>query len=73
MEDVWHNTVDQGTWDVRVERISAYRGVLIIKRADTDQEIHREEVGLSYQAIFGPDVDDVAAWQDRAIEVIDSQ
>lgn len=72
-EPVWHNTVDKGTWDVRVERVDGYRGVLVIKRVDTGQEIHREGVSLAYGAVFGPDAADLAVWQDRVIEVIDRQ
>lgn len=29
------------------------------------------EVGLSYGAMFGPDVADVALWEDMVIKVID--
>jgi hypothetical protein len=30
-----------------------------------------ESVPLSYGALFGPDVDDVARWQERVMEVVD--
>jgi hypothetical protein len=33
--------------------------------------IHREVVGLSYGAIFGPDVTDVSEWQRIAVEFVD--
>jgi len=69
---VWENTVDDGAWKVEVVRTGDYTGVLTVVRAADDLEILREDVGLSYRAIFGPDVDDVAAWQARCIEVIDA-
>lgn len=30
-----------------------------------------EEVGLAYDAIFGPDVDDVEVWQERVLHFVD--
>jgi hypothetical protein len=71
---VWENTVDQGAWAVKVERTEEpYRGILTIVRTSDGKEVHREDVGLSYDAIFGPDVADVADWEDRCIAVIDAQ
>jgi hypothetical protein len=32
---------------------------------------HRQKVTLMYGALFGPDVDDVAAWQEIATTVVD--
>lgn len=71
-QTVWENTVDGGVWKVQVERTGDYTGVLTVVRASDDKEILREDVGLAYRAVFGPDVDDVAQWQDRCIEVIDA-
>lgn len=70
---VWDNTVDNGTWRVWVERTDNYKGVLLVERISTGERVLEEEVGLAYQAIFGPDVADVNQWQNKAIEVIDAE
>lgn len=70
---VWQDTVDDGVWDVRVLRTSGdgYRGTLVVTHAESGTMMHAESVGLSYGAIFGPYVADVAEWQDTCIQVID--
>lgn len=70
---VWTATVDDNTWRIDVVRTDDYRANLEIYRVDGDELVHTEQVGLTYQAMFGPDVDDVAQWQHRSLEVIDSQ
>jgi hypothetical protein len=70
---VWENTVDKGAWQVMVERTEPYRGLLTVVRTSDNKEVLREEVGLAYDALFGADVADLAAWQARCIEVIDAQ
>lgn len=68
---VWRSTIDQGTYEAKVERLGDYAGNLIVTVVSTNEVLLEEEVLLAYQAIFGPDVGDVAAWQDKAITVID--
>lgn len=65
---VWNSTLD-GRYAVTVVRTGSYRGDLSIH--DGDQLLHRESVGLIFDALFGADVDDVAQWQRIAIEFID--
>ena len=65
---VWRSRLD-GKYDVYVERSGYYTGVLRIARGE--EILHAEEVALAYGALFGPDVGDVADWQERAIEVVD--
>lgn len=36
-----------------------------------DRLVMDEPVGLAYGAMFGPDVDDVSVWQERAMYVAD--
>lgn len=50
---VWTSTLD-GRYEVTVIRTDEYHGELTI--SEGDQILHRESVGLSYGAIFGPDV-----------------
>lgn len=72
-EPVWEQTVDNGRYRCRVERTGAYTGTLIVERdGDSGPPILSRDVGLAYQAIFGPDVADVAEWQSLCIEAIDA-
>lgn len=68
---VYDNTVDSGAFRVAVERIGDYRGRFTVAHQPSGDVLLDEEVGLSYGAIFGPDVADVDEWQGRAIGVID--
>ena len=54
---VWQSTLD-GRYEVVVVRLAPYRGKLFI--TDADNTIFSQEMGLTYNAQFGPDVDDVA-------------
>jgi hypothetical protein len=68
---VWEATVDDHTWKAEVRRTGDRQGVLTVKRIDDDQVIYSDTVNLAYDAIFGPDVADVAEWQSLTIEAID--
>lgn len=70
---VWENTVDGGTWGCKVTRQGDYQGELEVWNVESGEVILSEIVGLAYGAIFGPDVDDLAQWQDRTIKAIDAQ
>lgn len=69
---VWSGTVDDGTWLAQVVRTAEYEGRLTVTRVSDNEVILDELVGLSYMALFGPDVSDVVEWQDKAIEAIDN-
>lgn len=75
---VWWSKLD-GRYQVEVQRIgggseSGYRGTLFVfDHQEENKRLLGEEVGLSYQAIFGPDVQDVSDWQDRAAKFIDEE
>lgn len=68
---VWQNTVDGGTWGAKVVRTKPYTGILTVWHVESGDEILSEEVGLMADALFGPDVDDVLSWQEKAIDAID--
>ncbi len=68
-ELIWKSLPDKH-YRVMVIRTGPYRGEWSIH--DGDQVLDRQSVGLSYGALFGPDVDDVTDWQQRAIRFIDS-
>ena len=65
---VWTSTLD-GKYEVTVTRTDDYHAELTI--SEGNQVLHRESVGLSYGAIFGPDVADVADWRRIAFEFVD--
>lgn len=65
---IWSVTLDD-RYIVTVDRTGDYTGELAIHL--DDKELLREPVGLSYGALFGPDVDDVQTWQRRAIKFVD--
>jgi hypothetical protein len=70
---VWFATLD-GRYQIEVQRASRSTGNLcIFDHADGDKELANWLVPLAYGAVFGPDVDDVAQWQDKVLEFIDNR
>jgi hypothetical protein len=67
---VWTSTLD-GKYEVTVTHTDGYHGVLTI--SEGTEVLHRESVGLSYGAMFGPDLADVADWRRIAVEFVDGQ
>jgi len=71
IEAIWYSTVDNATYEAWVERTGPYDGELVVARV-RGHEIHREPTKLAFGAIYGPDVDDVATWQHRVCNIIDT-
>lgn len=69
---VWEATVDQHAYSVKVVRTNDYSGLLTVTVTETEEVLLTEEVTLSYQAVFGPDVADVSDWQETALNAIDN-
>jgi hypothetical protein len=67
---VWSSMLD-GRYAIEVRRIRPYRGRLTI--AEGDRILFRKEVGLAFDALFGPDVEDVATWQEEALRFVDGR
>lgn len=68
IEDIiWESLLD-GRYKVMVIRTGSCRGEW--SRHEGEQVLDRQNVGLSYDARFGPDVDDVDDLQQRAIPFI---
>lgn len=67
---IWQSTLD-GRYEVQVVRVAPYQGKLVIR--DAGEEIFSRQVGLMYNAQFGPDVSDVADWQEIAVHFIDNK
>lgn len=73
MDYCYDNTVDDGRFRVTVEQTgNGYSGILRVIVVETGEELLNEDVGVVYAARFGPDVDDVAQWQGKALGVIDA-
>jgi hypothetical protein len=66
---VWQASVDDDRYECSVYRTGEYEGELVV--TEGERVLLKEDVTLSYGAIFGPDVSDVANWQDKALAVID--
>ena len=67
-EVVWTTILD-GRYTMTVTRIVPYHGELPVSEAG--QLLHLENTGLMYDALFGPDIDDVRNWRRIAVEVVD--
>jgi hypothetical protein len=67
---IWESTLDN-RYAIQVVRVAPYEGKLAIREAD--EEIFSQQVALSYGATFGPDVSDIADWQEIVLGFIDNQ
>jgi hypothetical protein len=70
MNIIWNSRID-GKYECKVVRVDKYNGTLQI--FDGEKEIFSKPVTLMYGAPFGPDVDDVALWQEQIINFIDNE
>jgi hypothetical protein len=69
---VWDEGVDNGRFRCLVTRTRPYEARYTVTVAATGEVLHDAEVGLAYDARFGPDVDDVGHWQQIALKAIDA-
>ncbi len=71
METIWQAKLDD-RYDCLVTRVNEAHGQLTVTD-NTDKKVLLErEVTLAYGAQFGPDVDDVADWEEWCIQTVDS-
>lgn len=68
---VWEAHLDQ-KYHCTVTRSSERTGNLKIVDEENKEILLEKEVGLSYGAIFGPDIDDVMDWERICIETVDN-
>lgn len=71
MENIWQATLDD-RYTCRVDRINEVHGLLTVKDTIDNRELLSREVTLAYGARFGPDVDDVAQWEDWCVAAVDA-
>lgn len=65
---IWESKLDD-KWNCVVTRTAEYSGQLTV--SDREETILSETVPLAYGAAFGPDISDVATWQDMCVDVVD--
>ena len=70
---VYHDTLDQ-RFTCKVIRTEPYRGTFTIEdKEEANKVIFTKDVGLAYDAKFGPDIGDVQDWQSMAVKYIDEE
>jgi hypothetical protein len=69
---IWESDLDD-KYKCTVERTSERTGLLRVVETGTSRVLLEKQVGLSYGAQFGPDMADVAEWQELCVEAVDSQ
>jgi O-acetyl-ADP-ribose deacetylase (regulator of RNase III) len=68
--NIWEAELD-GEYKCTVTRINKRGGNLRVVENTTGRELLNQDVGLLYGAQFGPDVEDVAKWQDICVAVVE--
>lgn len=69
---VWATRLDDRYLIEVVASENPYKGQLRVFDKEQDFTVLLDEpTGIAYGAPFGPDVDDVARWQERVLEVVD--
>ena len=70
-EYIWQSVLDN-QYACCVTRIDEFSGQLSVIDKKTDICLYEDTVDLAYGAVFGPDIDDLANWQGKCIDVVDS-
>lgn len=73
VETIWESEVDDGLYECKVNRIGEREGILTVLNVTTQKTLLRTPVELAYGASFGPDVHDVAYWEELCINAIDGK
>ena len=68
--NIWEADLDN-EYKCTVTRINKRGGNLRVVENTTGRELLNQDVGLLYGAQFGPDVEDVAKWQDICVAVVE--
>jgi hypothetical protein len=66
---IWESTVDK-KFKVCVTRVAPYEGELII--SEDDKMLTIQQVTISHDAKFGPDISDITEWERVCIDFIDN-
>ncbi len=70
---IWWAKLDQ-RYQIEVQGIAdRHAQLLIFDHENADALLFSETVPLAYGALFGPDIQDVEDWKDKAIAFIDAR
>lgn len=69
MKEVWKSVLDDGYKCVVMSRSDPYQGKLLV--FEGEDQIHSEDVMISFGAPHGPEADDVDRWKRRCVDIID--
>ena len=69
---IWDAELDN-RYKCTVKRLDERKAVLTVVDTTNEETLLDREVGLSYGAMFGPDMMDVADWQTMIIEAVDGK
>jgi hypothetical protein len=67
---VYENSLDGGKYKLTVSRTRPYIGRLTLRRDDA--VVFERDVGIMYDAPFGPDGEDIQTWQQMSSEAADA-
>ena len=67
---IWESKADK-IYHCEVHRTGDHTGQLTVVNTTNNTIILDSVVTLAYGAMFGPDMDDVATWQDMSLNAID--
>ncbi len=69
---VWWSKLDN-RYQIEVQRTDDATGTFFVfDHEDSDKELLSETVVMQFNAIFGPDAEDVGRWMDMGAEFVDS-
>jgi hypothetical protein len=70
MEYIWEAELD-GKYKCTVTRMNKRGGTLRVEDTESGKILLEQDVGLTYGAQFGPDIEDVEKWQSVCVAVVD--
>jgi len=72
-EVAWWAVLDK-RFLIEVQRTEPYKGNLVAFDSKNNNEVvYQKEVNISYDAVFGPDINDVCYWKDIVGDFVDEE
>lgn len=69
-EIVWESKLDE-IYSCKVIKQGGYQGLLTVKNIKTEEFLLEKDVSLAFNSMFGPDIDDIAYWEDLCVAAVD--
>jgi len=73
MADILWDAQLDGIYECKVTRTGERTGQITIRNIETGDFLLDKQVGLLYGAQFGPDIEDLAHWQEMCIGIVDNK